>query len=98
MVEGTGLENRRTGNGIESSNLSLSVRNALRAAYFVLQHAALFLDGWLSGLRRTPGKCVYVKAYRGFESHPIRKRSLSPLHLTSAAGYRASLQGICGER
>ena len=25
MVEGTGLENRRTGNGIESSNLSLSV-------------------------------------------------------------------------
>ena len=25
MVEGTGLENRHTGNGIESSNLSLSV-------------------------------------------------------------------------
>ena len=29
MVEGTGLENRRTGNGIESSNLSLSVIVAL---------------------------------------------------------------------
>jgi hypothetical protein len=26
VVEGTGLENRRTGNGIESSNLSLSVQ------------------------------------------------------------------------
>jgi len=25
VVEGTGLENRHTGNGIESSNLSLSV-------------------------------------------------------------------------
>ena len=30
------------------------------------------LDRWPSGLRRTPGKCVYVKAYREFESHPIR--------------------------
>ncbi len=26
-----------------------------------------------SGRRSTPGKCVYVlKAYRGFESHPLR--------------------------
>ncbi len=31
MVEGTGLENRHTGNGIESSNLSLSAP-ALREA------------------------------------------------------------------
>ncbi len=30
MVEGTGLENRRTGNGIESSNLSLSVFHQTR--------------------------------------------------------------------
>ena len=29
MVEGTGLENRHTGNGIESSNLSLSVNYEL---------------------------------------------------------------------
>lgn len=27
MVEGTGLENRHTGNGIVSSNLTLSVRD-----------------------------------------------------------------------
>lgn len=30
------------------------------------------LDGWPSGLRRTPGTRVYVKAYRGFESHLLR--------------------------
>ena len=30
------------------------------------------LDGWPSGLRRTPGKRVCVKAYREFESHSIR--------------------------
>lgn len=30
MVEGTGLENRHTGNGIESSNLSLSVWDPTR--------------------------------------------------------------------
>ena len=28
-------------------------------------------ERWPSGLRRTPGKCVYVKAYRGFKSHPL---------------------------
>jgi hypothetical protein len=64
VVEGTGLENRRTGNGIVSSNLTLSVREIPQFA---------FMDRWPSGLRRTPGKCVYVKAYRGFESHPVRK-------------------------
>ena len=36
VVEGTGLENRRTGNGIESSNLSLSV-TVLRPAHCVLR-------------------------------------------------------------
>ena len=29
-------------------------------------------DGWPSGLRRTLGKRVYGKPYRGFESRPIR--------------------------
>jgi hypothetical protein len=29
-------------------------------------------DRWPSGLRRTPGTRVYVKAYRGFESLPVR--------------------------
>ncbi len=33
-----------------------------------------FLDGWPSGLRRTPGKRVNVKAFREFESHSIRRR------------------------
>src|SRR5207302_5651924 len=30
-------------------------------------------EGWPSGLRRTLGKRVYVKAYRGFESHSLRQ-------------------------
>ena len=30
------------------------------------------LEGWPSGRRRTPGKCVYGKPYRGFESRPLR--------------------------
>ena len=29
-------------------------------------------ERWPSGLRRTPGTRVCVKAYRGFESHPLR--------------------------
>ena len=29
-------------------------------------------EGWPSGRRRTPGKCVYGKPYRGFESRPLR--------------------------
>ena len=75
MVEGTGLENRHTGNGIVSSNLTLSVRcNAL-------------WDGWPSGLRRTPGKRVGVQASREFESRLIR----SPRNdLTVVAGFGVS--------
>lgn len=34
-------------------------------------------DRWPSGLRRTPGTRVYVKAYRGFESLPVRHLSAS---------------------
>src|ERR1700733_5622123 len=30
-------------------------------------------EGWPSGLRRTLGKRVCVKAYRGFESHSLRQ-------------------------
>ena len=29
-------------------------------------------DGWLSGLRRTPGKRVGMQVSRGFKSHPVR--------------------------
>jgi len=30
-------------------------------------------ERWPSGLRRTPGKCVYVNPYRGFESLSLRQ-------------------------
>ena len=36
------------------------------------------MEGWPSGLRRTPGKCVYGKPYRGFES--LSLRHLFPLN------------------
>ena len=87
MVESTGLENRRTRKGIVSSNLTLSAcgsseqsHSALdrriappaRLAQVAVLSPRMSLDRWPSGLRRTPGKCVYVKAYREFESHPIR--------------------------
>ena len=64
MAEGTGLENRHTGNGIESSNLSLSAlkrkeesgkRKRNPPSVFRLPAVK---DGWPSGLRRTPGKRV----------------------------------------
>ena len=45
-----------------------------RAGAFVFQDVGQSLDGWPSGLRRTPGKRVCVKAYREFESHSIRSR------------------------
>jgi hypothetical protein len=38
---------------------------------------ALEMEGWPSGLRRTLGKRVYGKPYRGFESHPLRHDSES---------------------
>ena len=40
-------------------------------------------DRWPSGLRRTPGTRVYVKAYRGFESLPVRHFPLKPLFFPS---------------
>src|SRR6266700_2034937 len=33
-------------------------------------------EGWPSGLRRTLGKRVYGKPYRGFESHSLRHRAV----------------------
>ena len=67
MVEGTGLENRHTGNGIVSSNLTLSVVvqqvvKVFGRAVVVIRGGAFCVgrgrDGWPSGLRRTPGKRV----------------------------------------
>jgi hypothetical protein len=33
-------------------------------------------EGWPSGLRRTLGKRVYGKPYRGFESHSLRQTAV----------------------
>ena len=65
MVEGTGLENRHTCKGIESSNLSLSVSSEgpeVARAFLLVGILERCWDGWPSGLRRTPGKCVYVNS------------------------------------
>ncbi len=35
------------------------------------------LDGWPSGLRRTPGKRVGTQVSRGFKSHPVRSAALA---------------------
>src|SRR6516165_6598666 len=37
------------------------------------------VERWPSGLRRTLGKRVYGKPYRGFESHPLRHISLKSI-------------------
>ena len=34
-------------------------------------------EGWPSGLRRTLGKRVYGKPYRGFESRPLRQYTIA---------------------
>src|SRR5262249_25241057 len=45
-------------------------------------------EGWPSGLRRTLGKRVYGKPYRGFESHSLRASTLILLSfLPSAQSY-----------
>ena len=101
MVEGTGLENRRTGNGTVSSNLTLSVKkqsascivpfaSRVWAGYgtqFVLANTAMqdagccFRDGWPSGLRRTPGKCVYVHSVPWVRIPPRPLEAMTPQRL-----------------
>jgi hypothetical protein len=53
------------------------------------------LEGWPSGLRRTLGKRVYGKPYRGFESHSLRHItsifSISHRRNTRRAGVNGSL-------
>ncbi len=49
------------------------------------------LDGWPSGLRRTPGKRVGVKASREFESRPVRSLSAC----CAPACRIASMSGRC---
>jgi hypothetical protein len=71
---------QRAGSAVRAAS-ALGIDAATTAARVVL------LDRWPSGLRRTPGKCVYVKAYREFESHPIRVELTIPLRLSGATGF-----------
>ena len=41
------------------------------------KHLSALQERWPSGLRRTLGKRVCVKAYRGFESHSLRQHRSS---------------------
>src|SRR6516225_2669692 len=41
-----------------------------------IARAATVPEGWPSGLRRTLGKRVYGKPYRGFESHSLRQNEV----------------------
>ena len=36
------------------------------------------LERWLSGLKRTLGKCVYCQRYPGFESLSLRQKIKKP--------------------
>jgi hypothetical protein len=42
-------------------------------------------EGWPSGLRRTLGKRVYGKPYRGFESHSLRQQALESILVSGNA-------------
>src|SRR5215510_2630693 len=48
-----------------------------------------FAEGWPSGLRRTLGKRVYGKPYRGFESHSLRRIILKSLVFSAIFGLNA---------
>src|ERR1700730_6266500 len=55
-------------------------------------------EGWPSGLRRTLGKRVYGKPYRGFESHSLRQyvvRHCSPPFTKSRFLQYFSAIGVC---
>src|SRR6185503_20196007 len=85
VVEGTGLENRHTCKGIESSNLSLSVSSEgpeVARAFLLVGILERCWDGWPSGLRRTPGKCVYVNSVPWVRIPPRPLEGLIPLPLS----------------
>jgi hypothetical protein len=66
VVEGTGLENRHTGEpGIESSNLSLSVLYALRTPHGA-QLCAVRVGEWLGVARR---KMMLGRVAEWFKAH-----------------------------
>ncbi len=49
--------------------------------------SAVRLDGWPSGLRRTPGERVGAEASRGFESHPVRWVGILGLRDSAVRGF-----------
>ena len=60
----------------EKNDLPTSLLEQLKTCYapvnFALIEEPLKLEGWPSGLRRTPGKRVEVNASPGFESPSLR--------------------------
>ena len=52
------------------------------------------LDGWPSGLRRTPGKRVGCNSPRGFESRPIRLERNVERNVKRAATYRGYVAAL----
>src|ERR1700730_8870737 len=73
---------------IEAASARHQVRAcASRSAGLFRPCAALYcarpMEGWPSGLRRTLGKRVYGKPYRGFESHSLRQLA-SPLSFANS--------------
>src|SRR5205823_6354174 len=63
-----------------------------------IARAATVPEGWPSGLRRTLGKRVYGKPYRGFESHSLRQhdvRHCSPPFTKSRFFQHFSAIAVC---
>src|SRR5438270_9155755 len=57
-----------------------------------IARAATVPEGWPSGLRRTLGKRVYGKPYRGFESHSLRQIYLRSLDSLRSLAFRLRVQ------
>ena len=57
-----------------------------------------FLDGWPSGLRRTPGKRVGMQMSRGFKSHPVRTQDRTITVGIFTGAFAASLQRALAAR
>src|ERR687888_1118335 len=51
-------------------------------------------EGWPSGLRRTLGKRVYGKPYRGFESHSLRQHELGVIIANLTVGFDIANQNL----
>src|SRR5215475_9239918 len=59
-----------------------------------ITRAATVPEGWPSGLRRTLGKRVYGKPYRGFESHSLRQPTVR--HRPSTSKKYGIFCAFCG--